>query len=94
MLDELGLKASTSFMVGPDAVAKAVLRAIDKDKAELVVMPGPGRLMKALLDRFPGFGPAMTRLSSGDTFMQHVADRREAARVSTATDQIVERPAG
>jgi short-subunit dehydrogenase len=93
-LDELGLKASTSFMVRPDAVANAVVRAINKDKAELVVMPGPGRLMKALMDRFPGFGPAMTRLSGGDTFMQQVADHREAARVSTPADQIVERPAG
>src|SRR5207253_11277810 len=33
-LDELGLKTNTSFMVAPEKVAKSVLRAIDKDKAE------------------------------------------------------------
>ena len=65
-------------MVGPEKVARAVLRAIDKDKAEIVVMPGPGRLMKALMDLFPGFGPAITRLSGGDKFMATVADHREA----------------
>src|SRR5206468_11977788 len=46
-IDELGLKTNTSFMVTPEKVAKSVLRAIDRDKAEIVVMPGPGRLLKA-----------------------------------------------
>jgi uncharacterized protein len=77
-LDELDAKTNTAFMVGPEKVARAVLRAIDKDKAEFVVMPGPGRLMKALMDLFPGFGPAITRLSGGDKFMATVADHREA----------------
>src|SRR5207253_9322790 len=31
-LDELGLKTNTSFMVTPEKVAKAVVRAIEKDK--------------------------------------------------------------
>jgi len=77
-LDEIDAKTNTAFMVGPEKVARAVLRAIDKDKAEIVVMPGPGRLMKALMDIFPGFGPAMTRMSGGDTFMAMVSDYREA----------------
>ena len=77
-LDETGLRANTAFMVGPERVAKAVVRAIEKDKAEIVVMPGPGRLMKALMDLFPGFGPAMTRMSGGDKLIARVADYREA----------------
>jgi short-subunit dehydrogenase len=81
-LDELDAKTNTAFMVGPEKVARAVLRAIEKDKAEIVVMPGPGRLLKALMDFFPGFGPAITRISGGDTFMATVADHREAQRAS------------
>jgi uncharacterized protein len=81
-IDELGLKTSTSFMVTPEKVAKSVLRAIDKDKAEIVVMPGPGRLLKALLDLFPGFGAALNRISGSEKTMGRVADHREAQRAA------------
>jgi short-subunit dehydrogenase len=81
-IDELGLETNTAFMVTPERVAKAVVQAIEKDRAELVVMPGPGRFVKALLDLFPSFGPAMTRLSGGGAFMSEVADRREAAHAA------------
>jgi short-subunit dehydrogenase len=77
-VDELGLKTNTTFMASPDQVAKAVVRAIEKDKAEIVVMPGPGRLLKAVLDRFPGLGPTVTRMSGGGKMMAQVADHREA----------------
>jgi short-subunit dehydrogenase len=77
-IDELGLKTSTSFMVTPEKVARSVLRAIDKDKAEIVVMPGPGRLLKALMDLFPGFGAALNRISGSEKTMALVADHREA----------------
>jgi short-subunit dehydrogenase len=83
-LDETGLTASTAFMVGPDKVARAVIRAIEKDKAEIVVMPGPGRLIKAILDLFPGFGPAMNRVSGAEKLMGAVADYREAARAPSS----------
>lgn len=82
-LDELGLKTNTSYMVTPEKVARAVVRAIEKDKAEIVVMPGPGRLLKALMDLFPGFGPAMTRMSGGEKFMGLVADHREEHHSAT-----------
>jgi len=82
-LDELNLKTSTSYMSTPEKVAEAVVRAIEKDKAEIVVMPGPGRLMKALMDYFPGFGPAMTRLSGGEKVIAQVADYREAAHTAS-----------
>src|SRR3989441_12165034 len=40
-LDELDVQTNTSFMVTPEKVAKTVVRAIEKDKAEIVLMPGP-----------------------------------------------------
>src|SRR5437764_210457 len=77
-LDETGLESSTAFMVKPERVAAAVVRAIEKDKAELVVMRGPGRLLKALPDYFPGLGAAMNRLAGAERLMSSVADYREA----------------
>src|SRR6266699_1260813 len=61
-LAETGLTASTAFSVSPQKVAAATLRAIGNPKAEIVVSIGPGRLLKALTDYFPGLGPALNRL--------------------------------
>jgi short-subunit dehydrogenase len=77
-LDEMGIESNTAFMVKPEKVASAVVRAIEKDQAELVVMRGPGRLLKALLDLFPGLGPAMNRIAGAEKLMSSVADYREA----------------
>jgi short-subunit dehydrogenase len=88
-LEETGLESSTAFMVKPEKVARAVVRAIEKDKAEIIVMPGPGRLLKALLDLFPGLGPAMNRLAGADELMETVADFREAQhRASPERDAV------
>jgi short-subunit dehydrogenase len=76
-LDETGVESPTSFMVGPDRVARAVVRAIERDRAELVVMRGPGRLIKGLMDVFPGLGPALGRAAGADRTMAAVADFRE-----------------
>jgi short-subunit dehydrogenase len=76
-LEETGLRSSTAFMVKPERVAKAVVRAIEKDRAEIVVMPGPGRVLKALMDLFPGFGPVMNRAAGAEKLMASVADYRE-----------------
>ena len=86
-IDEFGLKMSTAYMVSPEKVANAVIRAIEKDKAEIVVMPGPGRALKALMDRFPGLGPAMTRLSGSAKVLEAVADHREAAHTAMLARQ-------
>jgi short-subunit dehydrogenase len=83
-LAETGLTASTAFSVAPDKVAAATLRAIDKPKAEVVVSVGPGRILKALMDLFPGLGPALNRLSGTNKLMASVADYREAQRGPTA----------
>jgi short-subunit dehydrogenase len=59
-LDEMK-KPGSAFMAPVQVVAKALLRALDRDRAEIVVIPGPGRLMRALMDYFPGMGPWMNR---------------------------------
>ena len=79
-LAETGLTASTAFSVKPEKVAAATLRAIARPKAEIVISVGPGRLLKALMDYFPGLGPAINRLSGADKLMASVADYREASR--------------
>jgi short-subunit dehydrogenase len=86
-LAETGLSANTSFAAKPEKVAAAALRAIDKGKAEIVVNPGPGRLLKALTDYFPGMGPVLNRLSGTDKLMASVTEHREATRASKIADQ-------
>ena len=80
-LAETGLTAST-FSVAPEKVTAAVLRAIAKPKAEMVISVGPGRFLKALMDYFPGLGPAINRLSGATKLMAAVADYRESQRTA------------
>lgn len=67
-------------MSSPEAVAQAVLKSIRRDKAEIVVMPGPGRFMRALMTLFPGMGPAMNGMTGSTRIMKQVADFRERQR--------------
>src|SRR5690242_19991610 len=83
-LAETGLTASTAFSVSPHKVAAATLRAIANPTAEIVVSTGPGRLLKALTDYFPGLGPALNRLSGAGKLRTSVADYREATRAYPA----------
>ena len=75
-----------SFGVSAEAVGKATVRAIRKDKAELAVLPGPGLALRAIMDRFPGMGPAMNRAAGVNKTMRTVADyrEREACRAGAA----------
>jgi short-subunit dehydrogenase len=77
MLDESGMKAS-GLMAPADSVARAVVKAVKKDRAELVIMPGPGRLMRAIMDYFPGLGPAVNRAAGTSTTMQKIIEERDA----------------
>jgi short-subunit dehydrogenase len=77
MLDEAGMTTSR-FMVPAHAVARAVIKAVRKDRAELVIMPGPGRLMRAIMDYFPGLGPAMNRAAGANASMQKIIELRES----------------
>ena len=77
MLDESGMKAS-GFMAPAETVARAVLTAVTKDRAELVVMPGPGRFLRAVMDYFPGLGPALNRAAGATTTMKKIIELRDA----------------
>ena len=81
--EEVGLKLPPVGLVSPAKIGKLTVRAIRKDKAELAVLPGPGKLLRASMDRFPGLGPAMNRMTGTGKAMQTVADyrEREARRV-------------
>src|SRR5438309_4485672 len=80
--DELGL-AMPRFGTSPaSAVAAAVLTAVRKDRPEIVVMPGPGRLMKALLDLFWGLGRSMNRMAGADATMSRVIELRKRSKLS------------
>jgi short-subunit dehydrogenase len=78
--DELGLELPRLGTSPASAVARAVIEAIRKDRPEIVVMPGPGRLMKAAMDLFPGFGPAMNRMAGVDATMRRVIEYRKSAQ--------------
>jgi short-subunit dehydrogenase len=77
MLDESGMKASR-FMVPAEAVARAVVKAVQEDRAEMVIMPGPGRLLRAVMDYFPGLGPATNRAAGTTATMQKIIEQRDA----------------
>src|SRR5438105_5997735 len=77
--DELGLELSRVGTSPASAVAEAVLTAIRKGRPEVVVMPGPGRLMKALLDLFPRPGPSMNGMAGADATMRPAIELRERA---------------
>ena len=80
-MEEMNLHLSAmdkAFLSPPEAVAQAVLKSIRRDKAEIVIMPGPGRLMRALMDFFPGMGSLMGQM--GAPVMKQVVDFRERQR--------------
>jgi short-subunit dehydrogenase len=77
MLDESGMKTS-GFMAPAESVARAVVKAVKKDRAELVIMPGPGRLMRAVMDYFPGLGPALNRVAGASGTMKKIIELRDA----------------
>jgi short-subunit dehydrogenase len=77
LLDESAMKAS-GFMAPAQAVARAVVKAVTRDRAELVIQPGPGRLLRAVLDYFPALGPALNRAAGATTTMQKIIEQREA----------------
>jgi short-subunit dehydrogenase len=75
--EEVGIKLAPVGLVSPARVGKATVRAIVKDKAEIAVLPGPGKMVRAIMDRFPGLGPAMNRATGAEKTMVKVAAYRE-----------------
>jgi NAD(P)-dependent dehydrogenase (short-subunit alcohol dehydrogenase family) len=85
--DELGLKLPPVGLVSPAKIGALTVKAIHSDKAELAVLPGPGKLLRGLLDRFPGLGPAMNRASGTTKTMSTVAAYREREARLAAADR-------
>lgn len=77
---ETGVKAPSFPLPHARTVGKATVRAIKRDKAEMVIFPGPGRLMKGLWDFFPGLGPSMNRMAGVEGVMERIAIVREQQR--------------
>ncbi len=80
--DELGLKMPRYSTAPAEAVGAAVVKAIGQDKAEIVVMPGPGRLIKALMDLFPSFGRSMNQMAGADATMRRVIEFRKRSMLN------------
>ncbi len=66
-----------AFTVLPADVGKATIHAITRDKAEIALLPGPGKAIRVLIDRFPGLGPRMNRVSGAEATMRTVTEYRE-----------------
>jgi short-subunit dehydrogenase len=75
--EEVGLKLPPVGLVSPAKIGKLTVRAIRRDQRELAVLPGPGKLLRALMDRFPGLGSAMNRVTGVNRSMRKVAEYRE-----------------
>jgi hypothetical protein len=91
-MEELNMHMSAmgnAFMSSPEEVAKGVVKSIKRDKAEIVIMPGPGRLLRALMDLFPGMGSMMGQMSAPQ--MKQIANFREQQRIQG--DMIAHQPA-
>ena len=76
-LDQTGAKASR-LMAPAQSVARAVVKAVSKDKAELVIQPGPARLLRAVLDYFPGLGPVLNRAAGVDATLRTLLEQPES----------------
>ena len=83
MLDDAGMKAAR-YMAPAETVARAVVKAVKKDRTELVIMPGPGRLLRAILDYFPALGPALNRAAGTTATMQKIIKLRDAKAAADA----------
>jgi len=89
--EEIGLKLPPVGLVSPAKIGKHTVRAIRNDKAELAVLPGPGKLLRALVDRFPGMGPAINRATGTTKTTRTVAEFREhEARLAEAEQSMQE----
>ncbi len=76
-MDEMRMPKS-AFMAPVGLVAKAMLKAIDKDKAEIVVQPGPGRMLRAVMDFYPGLGPWMNNQMGVNRTLREIQDFRKS----------------
>src|ERR1051325_6763348 len=83
-MDELGMsmpRMARAMASGPRDVANAVVRAIQRDRAVVVVMPGTGGVMKSLMDVFPDLGPKMNEMGGATAMVKQLAALRAQTSV-------------
>ncbi len=81
-LEETGVGVPTLMTSSPEAVAKAVLRALRRDLAEVMVAPAPAamRMTTALQELFPSFtAGVLQRSGTTDVIRKTVASRQTPA---------------
>jgi short-subunit dehydrogenase len=76
--DQMGTTMPKMGTSPAEDVGRAVVRAIRRDVAEIVVMPGPGRVLKAALDLSPALGGRLNRMSGANATMREVIEFRKA----------------
>jgi hypothetical protein len=88
MLDEADIKASR-LAAPKEAVGRAVVKAVKKDRIQLAVMPGQGRLLRAVMDYLPGPRPALNRAARATTTRRKSSNtavqRRRRGNLMTAS---------
>lgn len=73
--------ASSIWVSGPDSASVlSTPQARGERPSGSSRSVGPGRILKALMDYFPGLGPTINRLSGANKLMSSVADYRERQR--------------
>lgn len=68
--------------VPPEKVARAVVQAVEKNRAEVLVTPGPIRPLLAAKELFPGFGDFIQKRLGMADFLRRRARSAEAFRKS------------
>lgn len=76
-LDSGSKPPAASPLASPESVAQAVVTAVRRDKIEMTVMPGPGKLMSVLTEMFPSLGQVMVKKLGINDFMRDVALARQ-----------------
>lgn len=79
VVEQTGISAPRMLVTSkPDAVARAVVRAIKRDLPEVIVNPGPIRLLTALAELSPSLGEILIKATGAALWFQKVAHARGA----------------
>jgi short-subunit dehydrogenase len=90
LFEETGLAAPRMFLEAPEAVARAVVRAVKADIPEIIVNPGPMRLLTALGEFSPSLAEFVVRVSGVADWFKRIAEAREG-KLKTDSDKAGER---
>jgi short-subunit dehydrogenase len=84
---ELGMFANTGSAtpggvrtVAPERVVRGVLRAIERDVAEINVAPLELKFLTKIASQFPGFAERIQRLAAPDRTMKVIVEAQRASR--------------